>query len=90
MPDDDLKAIKKAVAAQAAELREATAALARMAKPGGAASITRASTSARMVAGYERSGTPAEQRAKRRALDGEFGPNGNEARDEGDDDGDDA
>ena len=82
MPDDDdLEAIRKAVAAQAAELREATAALARMAKPGGAASITRASTSARMVAGYERSGSGAEQRAKRRALSGEFGPAGN--RDEG-------
>lgn len=87
MPDDDLKAIKAAVAAQAQELQEATAALARMAKPGGAAPITRASTAARMVAGYERSGTPAEQRAKRRGLEGEFGPNGNEARDEGSEDG---
>jgi len=90
MPDDDLKVLRDAVR-KLEEGRAADAeALARAVGKSGSPPITRASTSARMVAGYERSGTPAEQRAKRRALDGEFGPNGNEARDEGDDDGDDA
>ena len=90
MPDKDLEAIKAAVEAQEKELREATETLARLAGPKAGPSVTTAGASARMRAGYDELGSSSEQRAKRRALAGEFGPNGKPDDEEGGDDGDDS
>ena len=85
---DDLETIKAAVEAQEERLREATETLARLAKPAAGPSVTTAGAAARMRAGYDELGSPSEQRAKRRNLEGEFSPHGDDARDEGGEDGD--